>query len=87
MATTVSKYKFDKELVEILKNPPKPVCALGKVIAEHPNGKEIEAAVNNPRWTAAQLAPVLTKRLPGIVIGTGGVSKHKNRDCLCFREV
>jgi hypothetical protein len=86
MASTTSKYKFDKELVDVLRNPPKPVCNLGKIISEHPNGKDIEAAVKDQRWSAMQLAPVLSKRL-GQSIGSGAVTGHRNQTCLCFRGV
>lgn len=82
MATTTSKWKPDAELVELLKNPPKPVCNLGKVLAEHPNGKEIEAALRNTKWSNPALAAVLSKRT--FPISSGTVNKHRNGECQCF---
>lgn len=83
-ANTKRDFKADKELVEILKNPPKKACVIGGIIDEHPNGKEIEKAVYDPRWTAAQLAAVLAKKL-GFAISGDAISKHISESCICGR--
>lgn len=75
---------FDEELAKVLKNPPKQRCVVKLVIDEHPNGPDIQAALDNPRWTAPQLANVLSKHLnrgfrPEII------TKHRNGTCTCER--
>jgi hypothetical protein len=85
MATTTnSKWKPDAELVRMLENPPKPVCNLGKVIAEHPDGKKIEKALANPKWTNPQLASVLSKRT--VPMSAGTIGKHRNGECICYSK-
>ena len=82
MATTKSQWKPDPDLVNALKNPPKQVCNLGKILAEHPDTKAIEAALKNPKWSNPQLAAVISKHT--LPVSSGAISKHRNGECLCY---
>lgn len=73
----------DADLVAILANPPKQVCPIGKILNEHPNTNEIQAALDNPRWSAAQLAPVLTQKVG--IVSASIISSHRNETCVCYR--
>lgn len=83
MATSKPE-NYDAELAEMLKNPPSKLCVIGDIIANHPNGKDISAAVSDPRWSAAQLKAVISKRVknvsPDIII------KHRKAQCACERN-
>jgi len=43
----------------------------------------LEAALNDPRWTASALVRALTER--GFVIGDTALRKHMRKDCACVR--
>lgn len=80
---TFSRAKVDKELAELLKNPPKQLCVIGHMIAEHPNGADIAEALSNPRWTAPQLANVISSKVRQT--SAGAITAHRNKNCACER--
>jgi len=45
--------------------------------------KVLEAALNDPRWTASALTRALTER--GFVVGDTALRKHLRKDCACAR--
>ncbi len=82
-APRIAVPESDDELVTLLANPPKAVCTVASMIADHVNGAEIQAAVDNPKWSAAQLAPVLSRKVRPI--STGAITAHRNQTCRCER--
>ena len=80
----ITKYAKDKELVDLLASPPKQLCPVGMMLRDHPNVAEIQAALDNPKWSAAQLAPVLSKKVSAV--SSAIVSQHRNETCVCSRE-
>lgn len=74
----------DAELASLLKNPPKQVCPVGKLLVEHPNHEEIQDALENPKWSAAALAATLSQKVA--VISGNILSQHRNQTCACYRN-
>lgn len=84
LSTHTVAYAEDKELVDLLANPPKPICPLGMMLRDHPNAAEIQASLDNPKWSAAQLAPVLSKKV--INVSSAAINNHRGETCVCYRE-
>ena len=74
---------YDAELAEMLKNPPTKTCVIGDIILNHPNGHDIRAAVSDPRWSAAQLKSVISKRVK--VVSAEAIIRHRKAQCPCER--
>jgi len=81
---SVGNYTDDPELVELLAAPPKQLCPVGMMLKDHPNSAEIRAAIDNPKWSAAQLSPVLSRKVSRV--SSDAINKHRSELCNCYRE-
>ena len=54
------------------------------MLKDHPNSAEIRAAIDNPKWSAAQLSPVLSRKVSRV--SSDAINKHRSELCNCYRE-
>lgn len=61
------------------------LCILARKATElsEEDQKVLEAALNDPRWTASALVRALAER--GFVVGDTALRKHIRKDCACVR--